>query len=66
MDKTEIYVPKAGANEEPCLFISVNGKNYLIPRGRKSLVPAAVAAEYERALRAEERYEETVRKLMER
>lgn len=52
-DRVKIFVPRGRANEDPNLFISVNGVNYLLPRGKESLVPAAVAYEYERAQRAE-------------
>ena len=32
----EIFIPRAGAKEDPNLFVSVNGKNFLIPKGKKS------------------------------
>ena len=55
MDKrVEVHIPKGYANEEPNLFVSVGGVNYLLPRGRASLVPPAVAAELERSRRAQE------------
>ena len=55
MDKrVEVHIPKGYANEEPNLFVSVGGVNYLLPRGRVSLVPPAVAAELERSRRAQE------------
>ena len=56
--KVEIFIPKGYANEDPNLFISVNGVNYLLPRGKKSLVPPAVAAEYERSVRAQQTLDE--------
>ena len=52
-DRVEVFVPKGYANEDPNLFVSVNGVNYLLPRGKKSLVPAYVAAEIERSKMAE-------------
>ena len=36
------------------LFVSVNGKNYLLPRGKKSKVPPEIAEEIRRANEAEE------------
>ncbi len=48
----EIYVERGRGNEDPNLFVSVNGVNYLIPRGKKSMVPDFVAAEINRAKRA--------------
>ena len=52
--KVELFIPKGYANEDPNFFISVNGVNYLLPRGKKSLVPVAVAQEYERSVRAQQ------------
>lgn len=56
--RVEVFVPKGYLNEEPNFFVAVNGVSYLLPRGRKSLVPPQVAAEYHRALRAQETLEE--------
>ena len=39
----EIFIPRAGAKEDPNLFVSVNGKNFLIPKGKKSKVPRYIA-----------------------
>lgn len=50
----EIFVPKGRKDEEQNLFISINGVNYLIPRGKKSTVPHFVAEEYRRSLEAQE------------
>lgn len=55
----EIFVPRGNDKDEKNLLISVNGKNYLLPRGKKSKVPAAVAYEYERSKRALEKLYET-------
>lgn len=54
-DRVEVFVPKGSANDEPNLLISINGKNWLLPRGKTSKVPPAVAYEYKRSLRAQER-----------
>ena len=58
MTKTETYVdlfvPKSYVLDEPNLFISINGKNYLLPKGKTSSVPLSVKEEYERAQRAQE------------
>lgn len=53
-DKVEITVPRGPSHDDPNLFISVNGVNYLIPRGQKSMVPIAVAQEYYRSIAAQE------------
>lgn len=47
--RIRVTVPRGGPNEEPNVFISVNGVNYLLPRGQTSEVPDFVAAEYHRA-----------------
>ena len=53
--KVDVYVPRAASpNEEQTLFISVNGVNYLLPKGKTSRVPKPVADEYYRSLAAQE------------
>lgn len=55
-EKVEIRVPRGGANDEANLFISINCVNYLIPKGKTSMVPRCVADEYERMQAAEEQF----------
>ncbi len=50
----EVFIPRSAGNKDPNFFVGVNGVSYLLPRGKKSLVPAAAAAEIERARRAED------------
>lgn len=57
-DRVEIFIPRTSGNEAD-LFVGVNGVSYLLPRGKKSLVPPAVAAEVQRAMAAEEKMYET-------
>ena len=52
-DRVEIFIPRESGNTDPNYVIVLNGKNYVLPRGQKSLVPKAVAAEYERAKKAQ-------------
>jgi hypothetical protein len=52
-DRVEIFVPRISGNTDPNLVIVLNGKNYVLPKGQKSLVPKAVAEEYERSKRAQ-------------
>jgi len=59
-ERMEIMIPKGCGNEEPNLFVAVNGVNYLLPRGKKSLVPASVAAELRRAAQAQERLDRRI------
>ena len=53
--RVKLYIPRGASNEDPNLFISVNGINYLLPKGKESSVPAHVAAEYQRSVKALER-----------
>jgi hypothetical protein len=64
-DLVEITVPRGNEKDEKNLLISVNGKNYILPRGKKSKVPAHVAAEVERSFRAQEKLDETIDNLLE-
>ena len=52
-DRVEIFVPRVSGNSDPNLVIVINGKNYVLPKGKKSLVPKAVAEEYERMKKAQ-------------
>lgn len=63
-DRVEIFIPKGAATDDPNEFISVNGVNYILPRGKKSVVPACVAKEYERSLRAQERMDENIDRML--
>ena len=47
--RVEVFIPRGSDREDPNLFVGINGVNYLLPRGKKSKVPAAVAAEIKRA-----------------
>jgi hypothetical protein len=54
-ERVELHIPRGAANDEPNLFISINGKNYLLPKGKTSMVPPEVAAEYHRSVKAQEK-----------
>ena len=49
----EIFVPKGYANDEPNLLISVNGNNFLLPKGKSSTVPYYIAEEFRRSQKAQ-------------
>ena len=57
--------PRGYAEDEPNLVISINGKNYVLPKGKTSKVPPAVKYEYDRSIRAMERMDETIEKKLE-
>lgn len=60
-----VNVPKGYANDDPNLFIGVNGINYLLPRGKKSLVPDFVAAEFYSTLAAQEKRDKNIDQMLE-
>lgn len=64
-NRVEVFVPKGYANDDPNLFVSVNGVNYLLPKGKKSLVPDFVAAEIERSIKAQEKMDENMEQMLE-
>ena len=58
-DKVQLFIPRGAKPDDPDVFISVNGVNYLLPRGKTSVVPDYVAAEYHRAEAAQARFDKT-------
>lgn len=64
-EKVELFIPRGAANDDPNFFISVNGVNYILPRGKKSMVPPHIKAEYERSVKAQERMDENIDKMLE-
>ena len=52
MKRIEITIPRGAEREDPNLFVGINGINYLLPKGKKSSVPKAVALEIDRSERA--------------
>ena len=63
-DRVCVTVPRGHAGEEPYLFVSVGGINYLLPRGETSAVPPEVAYEIARADRARVRADRHIRALL--
>ena len=64
-DRVEVFIPKGYANDDPNFYVSVNGVNYVLPRGKKSLVPAHIAFEIELSKKAEARLDEKVEQMLE-
>ena len=48
-ERVEVFVPKGLANDDPNLYVSVNGENFLLPKGQVSLVPPYIKAAIERS-----------------
>ena len=59
-ERVEVYIERAQGNDEPNLFVSVNGYNCLLPKGQYSKVPKCVAEEIERSRRAQRRLDATM------
>ena len=63
-ERVEIHVPKGYANDEPNLLISVNGVNYLLPKGKTSNVPKFIADEFHRSQKAQEALDKRVDEML--
>ena len=57
-EKVELYIERGAAHDDPNCYISINSVNYILPRGKTSLVPSFVAEEYKRSQRAQQRLDE--------
>lgn len=64
-DRVEVFVPRGDTRGEANVVVCLNGVNYILPRGKASMVPAAVAEEYRRSERAKDKFAETSRELLE-
>lgn len=64
-ERVEVHVPKGYANDEPNLLISVNGVNYLLPKGKTSKVPKFIADEFYRSQKAQEALDKRVDEMLE-
>ena len=53
-----ITLQRARPGEDATMFVCINGKNYLIPKGKAVDVPPEVAAEVLRAQAADEAFHE--------
>ena len=62
--REDIFIPRGQLNDDPMLFVSVNGINYLLPKGETSRVPHAVAYEAKRAFKAQEDLERKMAKMI--
>ena len=64
-NRVDVFIPKGYANDEPNLFVGIHGVNYILPKGKTSKVPAHVAEEINRSLKAQEKQDENSEKLLE-
>ena len=58
--RVEVSVPRGAEREDPNLFVGSNGMSYLLPKGKKSSVPAEVAQEIARSERARDALDATM------
>ena len=52
-DRVEVFIPKGLANDDPNLYVSVNGENFLLPKGQTHMVPPYIKAAIERSYGAQ-------------
>ena len=64
-ERVEVFIPRGAANDDPNFFVGVNGTNYLLPRGKKSLVPKFVADEINRSFEAQEALDRKIEEMLE-
>ena len=53
-ERVDLFIPKGFANDDPNYYISVNGVNFVLPKGKTSSVPEYVKYEYDRSMKAQE------------
>lgn len=64
-DLVEIFIPRGQANDDPNFFVSVNGTNYIMPKGKKSKVPKIIADEITRSFEAQEALDRRIEAMLE-
>lgn len=55
VERVDVFVPRSSGDAS--VFISVNGVNYVLPKGKTSNVPKHIAEEFYRSQKAEDAYE---------
>lgn len=56
--REDIFIPRGAANDDPNLYVSINGVNYVLPKGKTSNVPKFVADEIRRSWKAQEIFDQ--------
>ena len=64
-DRVELFIPRTSGNTDPNEVIVINGKNYVMPKGKTSLVPKAVAEDWERKKRAQYKVDNAIFEMVE-
>ena len=65
-ERVEVFVPKGAANDDPNLYVSINGENFLIPKGQVSMVPPYIKDAIERSYGAQAFQENRSKSLIEK
>lgn len=65
-ERVDVFVPKGLANDDPNLYVSVNGENFLLPKGQVSRVPAYVKKAIDRSNSAIDLQEKRSKSLIEK
>lgn len=65
-ERVDVHIPRGNINDEPNLFVAVNGVSYLLPKGKTSKVPKHIADEIRRSIRAKETQDANIDKLLEK
>lgn len=60
VNRVKYRLPRGSSKEDPNLFVAINGKSYLIPRGVEVELPDYVVAEIERSNEARDHFYNTV------
>lgn len=63
-ERVDVYIERAVGKDDPNLFVSVNGMNFLLPKGKTSSVPKFVADEIERSRKAQRRLDENIDRML--
>lgn len=56
----EVFIERASGNDDPNLMVGINGVNYILPKGKTSRVPQAVADEINRSRRAQSAQDQNI------
>ena len=48
-ERVEVRIPRGSEHGDPNVFVGINGTNYILPRGKTSLVPRFVKEELDRS-----------------
>ena len=59
-ERVSVFIPRGDPNGDQNYYVSVNEYTAILPRGKESLVPRAIAEEIRRAQEEEDKYYEAM------